>query len=86
MYLNDTLILQVINVLREANAGKNSQSSNRVKTEHVLIPADYKSGVTLVMLDSNENVREMLESPELQLDVAEECAAAAAAFASASSE
>ena len=85
MCLNDPLILQVINVLREANAGKNSQSSNRVKTEHVLIPADYKSGVTLVMLDSNENVREMLESPELQPDVPEECAAAAA-FASTSSQ
>ena len=85
MYLNDPLNLQVINVLREANAGKNSHSSNRVKTEHVLIPADYKSGVTLVMLDSNENVSEMLESPELRLDAPEECAVAAA-FASTSSE
>ena len=42
-----------------------SYSNPRVKTEHVLIPADYQSGITLVMLDSNQNLRELLECPEL---------------------
>ena len=42
-----------------------SDSNPRVKTEHVLIPADYQSGITLVMLDSNQNLRELLECPEL---------------------
>ena len=36
-----------------------------MKTEHVLIPADYQSGITLVMLDSNQNLRELLECSEL---------------------
>ena len=31
----------------------------------MLIPADYQSGITLVMLDSNQNLRELLECPEL---------------------
>lgn len=73
---------QVINVLREAHGGKNSQNSNRVKTEHVLIPADYESGITLVMLDSNENVRELLECPELQLFSSSDAAAAASSSSS----
>ena len=53
-----------------------------MKTEHVLIPADYESGITLVMLDSNENVRELLECPELQLFSSSDAAAAAASSSS----
>ena len=57
-------------------------SNTRVKTEHVLIPADYESGITLVMLDSNENVRELLECPELQLFSSSDATAAAASSSS----
>ena len=57
-----------------------------MKTEHVLIPADYESGITLVMLDTNKNVRELLECPELQLLSSSDSSAAAFAPASSSSD
>ena len=56
---------QVVNVLREERSKGGGQRSAR--TEHVRIPAAYKSGVTLFMPASNANSKELLECPELPL-------------------
>jgi hypothetical protein len=54
---------QVVNLMREAG----SKSMQKVKTEHVRIPAEYMSGVTLVMQESNPHLHELLHGPELPL-------------------
>ena len=55
---------QVVNVLREH--GSFAQANcQRELTQHVKIPASYKSGVTLCMLASNPAAEELMACPEL---------------------
>jgi len=55
-----------VNMVREAT-GNAASSQGRALTSHVTIPADYLSGVTLVIAKTAPAFEQLKASPELPL-------------------
>lgn len=64
---NFNVLGQVVNVLREHQNFLGDPQSQLELTQHIKIPAAYKSGVTLFMKTTNEHVQELLSCPDLDL-------------------
>ena len=56
---------QVVAVLREENS--KDSSANEMLTQYVKIPAAYRSGITLCMLEENRNLAVLMDAKELPL-------------------
>ncbi|TRY71936.1 hypothetical protein TCAL_11488 [Tigriopus californicus] len=67
MWDNFNVLGQVVNVLREHQTFVSDPQSQLELTQHIKIPAAYKSGVTLFMKRANEHVQELLTCPDLEL-------------------
>jgi len=59
---NCNVLGQVINILREENAGLQSETENLSLTPHLRIPAIYESGITLFCDNSNPEMLALLHS------------------------